>query len=399
MRKLLCLLFSLLLCTSLMLPAMAAETVFIPSAGLEITKAAMDGEDVLKCVTVTSVTEAKEKSTDISQEERDLLMELYDALSQGKMVLPLEGEYQYVEMLDLSFALASCRELEDHNHKADTLKNTDAALTVDFKLEIKNHDGLIVLTYIDEKWEIVDAVEIHDDDIVTVTFQDICPVLFLAPEGEGEGEAEYPANMTYFVPSITYKGGPAVEEATLNGEGVLDCVVVTTIEQAEEKTTDISQEERDLLLEIYEKLEEGTMELPLEKHHVIRELIDVSFKHDACRQDEEHGHKDEILAQEEVTLTVVFDLDVSKDAEVIVMAYVDEEWVAIESVENNGDGTVKCVFEEICPVAIAVEDAALSANPGTGDAAGSQLLPVIAVMCLSAVGIVALVVTKARKSN
>ena len=101
-----------------------------------------------------------------------------------------------------------------------------------------------------------------------------------------------------FVPSVTYKDGPGVKDATMNDEDVDDCVVVTTIEEAENKSTDISQDDRDLLLEVYEELKNGNMELPLEDGYVIRDLVDVSFEYEDCREIEEHGHKDEKLKEE-----------------------------------------------------------------------------------------------------
>lgn len=165
---------------------------------------------------------------------------------------------------------------------------------------------------------------------------------------------------TGFVPSITYKGGPGVDDAQMtdvNGvvmEGVDGCVVVTSIEQAREKKTDISQEDRDLLIEVYEKLEKGEMTLPIEDEYVIRDLVDVSFEYNDCRLKEDHGNKPAGLKQEGVVLTLKFDLGIEADANLTVMTYIDEEWTEIEKVTNNGDGTVTCVFEDICPVAFAV---------------------------------------------
>lgn len=397
MRKVICLLISLLLCVSMTLPAMADETRFIPSYGLEVEKAVMDEQDVKDCVVVTSVTEAKEKSTDISQEERDLLVEVYDALSAGTMALPVEGEYQFVELMDVSFALSACREKEEHEHKDTALKETGSTLTMDFVLEIENYSNLIVLTYIDEKWELVEQVAVNDNGILTVTFEDICPVLILAPEGEEQGEADSPAMQAEFVPSVGYKDSPAIEDATMDGQGVEECVVVTNIAQAKDKSTDISQEDRDLLLEVYEQLEDGTMTLPLEGDYVVRELVDVSFEYEDCRQIEEHGHKDENLKQEGVTLTVTFDMDIGAFDEVIVLVYVDGEWVPVKDVKNNGDGTVTCIFEDICPVAFIVENNASTGNPTTGDSFGSHMVFVIGMMMLCAAGVVVLLNIKARK--
>ena len=139
-----------------------------------------------------------------------------------------------------------------------------------------------------------------------------------------------------------------------------DCIVVTNVMQAEEKQTDISQETRDLLLDVYNQLVDGTMNLPIEESFSVRDLVDVSFAYEACELQEDHGNKAKILALPGITLSIDFDLGVDADEELVVMTYVDVDgemqWVEIESVTNNGDGTVTCVFEDICPVAFAVLD-------------------------------------------
>ena len=89
---------------------------------------------------------------------------------------------------------------------------------------------------------------------------------------------------TSFVPSITYKDGPGLTTGTLDGEDVTDCLVITSIKQATDKTTDITQAERDHLLDVYAKLKAGTMKLPLDENYVIRELVDVSFRQDGIMQ-------------------------------------------------------------------------------------------------------------------
>lgn len=141
---------------------------------------------------------------------------------------------------------------------------------------------------------------------------------------------------------------------------IADCIVVTSVVEAEEKTTDISQEARDLLLDIYDRMVNGDETLPIEESFSIRELVDVSFKYEACELLEDHGNKAEIVKLPGVTLNVSFDLGVDAEETVVVMTYVEVDgemkWVEIESVTNNGDGTVSCVFEDICPVAFAVLD-------------------------------------------
>lgn len=434
MKKIVATFLSVVLLLTLACPVFATESIFIPSNGMEVLRAEMENEDVKECVVVTSVPQAKEQSTDITQETRDLLVEVYDALSDGTMQLPVEGEFRYLELADVSFAENACIQVEDHgietpdeeNHKTkyELLHETDATLTVEFKLEIVPEGELIVLTYIDEEWEIVENVTDKGNGEVVCVFEDICPVVFIDRKGDGGSEpptevittepAEYPIATLNFVPSITYKDGLDITEAETNieiiggtswGTGIDECVVVTSIAQAIDKSTDISQDDRDLLLEVYEALAKGEMELPLKADYVIRDLVDISFEYDDCRCIEEHGHKDECLAEEGVTLTLTFAMDVPANAHVNVMAYVDGEWSAIKSVVNNGDGTVTCIFEDICPVAFVVNetsneaapDGTVQDGPYTGDVAGQHAWMWLVVMAVCVVGITVLLVVKRRK--
>lgn len=170
---------------------------------------------------------------------------------------------------------------------------------------------------------------------------------------------------TGFVPSITYKGGPRIGTGRIidnNNNGVAlqgmeevgTCVVVTTVEQAREKETDITQEDRDLLIEVYEKLEKGEMTLPIAEDHVIRDLVDISFLYNGCRIKADHGDKPVSLQEKDILLQLTLDLGIEANAKLMVMTYINGEWTEIESVENNGNGTVTCVFEDICPVAFVV---------------------------------------------
>lgn len=184
-----------------------------------------------------------------------------------------------------------------------------------------------------------------------------------------------------FVPSIGYKDGPEIDEAEMNQEDVTACLVVTSLLQAQDKKTDISQEDRDLLLEVYEKLKANKMELPLESEDlVIRELIDVSWREEDC-QEPGHPHK-EWLQQENTALTVTFKTNIPSDVEVVVLVYVNSEWVRVESVTQNSDNTLTCVFEDICPVAICVPSDANEPPAVTGDDMGRMLwLWVLLLVC------------------
>ena len=223
-----------------------------------------------------------------------------------------------------------------------------------------------------------------------------------------------------FVPSIGYKDGPESDSAILSPadpgfweENVDQCLVVSSISDAREKSTDITQEARNLLLDVYEKLEEAVMELPvLDENFVVRELVDVSFKQTPCIG-AEHLHEEE-LRKEGIVITIVFELGVKADEKVRVFSYHDGRWDEAESVTNNGDGTITCVLEHFCPVAFCVEvkeseeppvggdeeptDPPVdpSAPPATGDTVGEDLTLWIILMVISCAGIFFLLIFRRR---
>lgn len=400
MRKFICLMIALLMCVSLVLPAMAEDSTFIPSNGPEVKTAVMEGRDAAEKVIVTSVTEAKEQATEISQESRDLLVEVYDALSDGSMKLPVEDGFIYVELSDVTLT-----------------EELTADLTVEFEMIVQDEGDLQAFAYVDEEWKEVKSVSYDGVGIVTCVFEELCPVVFILRDGSSE-EVE-PTDIvagginssadpgSRFVPSITYKDGTEVTDVSINlvpgmgdafGEGIDECVVVTSIAQAKDKSTDISQEDRDLLLEVYEQLENGSMKLPLKGETVVKELVDISFEYEDCRLIEEHGHKDEVLKQEGVTLTVQFAMNLSQEENLAVLSYIDGQWVEVESTEINADGTVTCVFEDVCPVAFVLCEAAEDTSSDTAPWTGDVITTWVIVMVVCAAGLVAAVVfMKKRK--
>lgn len=396
MRKFICLMLALLMLASLVLPSLAAEdSTFIPSIAPEVKSAVMEGKDVAENVIVTSVTEAKEQSTEISQEQRDLLVEVYDALSDGSMKLPMEDGFIYVELS----AVAYNGELT-------------AELTVEYEKEVQDEGTLLAYVYSEEEWKSVKSVSYDAAGIITCVYEEVGPSAVILVNGSYEESAEPGISVDQidisedpsndFVPSITCKDGMESSDATINfapgtgtgtatAEGIDGCVVVTSIAQAKDKSTDISQEDRDLLLEVYEKLSDGSMKLPLKGETVIKELVDVSFEYEDCRLIEEHGHKDEILKQEGVTLTVKFPMNLSQEEKLVVVSYVDGQWVEVESTVN-ADGTVTCVFEDVCPVAFVLCEGAEEASEGSAPWTGDMITMWVIVMAVCAAGIVAVLV-------
>ena len=197
-----------------------------------------------------------------------------------------------------------------------------------------------------------------------------------------------------FVPSIGYKDGPEIIKGEQDEKDVTDCLIVTTIKEAEDKVTDITQYDRDLLLDVYDKLMKDEMRLPLENDYVIRDLVDVSYKYNDCRTAEGHGNKPEELKEEGVTVTITFDMGLCPREVLEVYVYIDGQWVAVENVVNNGDGTLTVEFEDICPVAFV--KTLCNAAP-TGDAARNQLGIFIGLMVVSAAAIVVILCLKGKK--
>ena len=208
-----------------------------------------------------------------------------------------------------------------------------------------------------------------------------------------------------FVPSISYKGAPTIVEITddqgkpaigtiTNGSGDVvghlyaDCLLITSIADAN-TSTNIPSDAKATLLSVYEQLNKGTMKLPYGKDvdagkMVIKDLFDVSW------QCEEHPAA---VEPKGVTVTLTFDMGVAADADVSVMTYKNGAWADIVSVKNNGDGTVTCVFEDFCPVAVSVPVPGTGPDD-TGDKADITLW--VTLLSVSAVAVVALVVLRRR---
>ena len=212
-----------------------------------------------------------------------------------------------------------------------------------------------------------------------------------------------------FVPSISYKGNPDVvkvstpsgteavavirdETGAITNYMPVDCMKFTPVATAA-GDAEIPAEAKALLMSVYADLKDGSVKLPYSsdvkaEDMVIRDLFDISF---LC----EHGHVAD-LAPEGVAIEMTFDLDIAKDAVVSVMTYKNNAWGEIAKVVNNGDGTITCTFESLCPVAISVLGEASESPKDTGDAVGRNMHMWIALMTVSAVAVVALVVARRK---
>lgn len=216
-----------------------------------------------------------------------------------------------------------------------------------------------------------------------------------------------------FTPSVTNKPAPEIvpvedpdgEPAIgviCNGDGeIIDyvyesCLIVTPVSQAK-TSTEIPDASRQVLLDVYGKLTSGEMTIPYEKHDsklntgnmVIRDLFDATF---VC---EEHPI---MLEPEGVTFVITFDIGVAADVDVYTMTYKNDQWDPIVSTVNNGDGTVTCTFEKLCPVEFSVKTAE-EPPVQTGDDSGKDLVLWGSIAAVAMVGIVVLTVVGVRSGK
>lgn len=134
------------------------------------------------------------------------------------------------------------------------------------------------------------------------------------------------------------------------------CLLLTPLADAVDEEKEVPEEVRELLLSVYEALTSGEMTVPYEKHGddvnpdemTMRNLFDIRF---TC---EEHAA---MMEQEGYTIEVSFELGIEKDVPVYSMVYGEEteDWEPVVSTENNGDGTINVVFDQLCVVEFSVK--------------------------------------------
>lgn len=185
-----------------------------------------------------------------------------------------------------------------------------------------------------------------------------------------------PAFAEGYVDSITAKPAPGIVD---NGNGTIGSVVddedkevdgiditdlvITALSDADELPEDAKEE----LLEVFSKIEDGTMEYPdwlkdLLGDIVVKDLFDVTAVSDRLKDYLEDGN----------SVQFTLDINIGPDDLVAVASYVDGEWINALECINNGDGTVTVTMSKICPVAVFVkgEGAPQPGEPVGGDGIG-----------------------------
>ena len=224
MKKLLACLFSLVLCFSSAAPVFADE--FVPSVSgggaPRIVYFEENGEKLVGyvvdtsgkklepvkagCLYVVSLEDAQDKDSKISDAARKQLLDLYDQFTKKEIKLSQElpalndlvadkfGEGNNADNMVVRDLF-----LADLSHKVckEELAKEGNTLDITFEMDVEKGTFLQVATYIDGEWQLVEkVVNNNEDDVkendgtVTVTFEDLCPVVFLVP-GEMAAEAGF----------------------------------------------------------------------------------------------------------------------------------------------------------------------------------------------------------------
>ena len=193
MRKLICLITVVLVCVSLVCPALAAED-FVPSIsykgtpdvvtvkdsnGADATGVVLNEEGEVTgyvyegCMTLTPVANTSDDAQ-VAPEVKEELDSLYQALTEGTMKLPYSDEVNAEDMVirDLFDVSWQC----SHGHAAE-LEPEGVTFEMTFDLGVDKDATVVVMTYKNNAWNEIAKVVNNGDGTVTCTFEHFCPVV------------------------------------------------------------------------------------------------------------------------------------------------------------------------------------------------------------------------------
>ena len=207
------------------------------------------------------------------------------------------------------------------------------------------------------------------------------------------------------VPVVDENGNPRPGYVLLpDGEKLYldeDCLIVTSVAEAD-ISVDIPKTAKDLLLWLYQQLMRGDMKMPYQLHNpkynsdsmTIRDMFDITF---LC------GDHPEALEDAGVVLVLTFaipGLQAGQDVSVMTYKEADGGWNDIEKIVNNGDGTVTCTFEHLCPVAFSVaNENGVTPPEQTGDTNTFGVWGIVALVSLGAIAALTYVYYRSTKKN
>ena len=222
MKRFFAIITVVMMCVSLMVPAMAAQE-FTPSvtnkpAPEVITAHILDEEgNVIKevdeeCLIITPVSEV-ETSTEIPEASRVILRDVYAKLLDGSMTIPYEKHNDNLDpskmvirdLFDATFVCTECPAL---------LEPEGVVLEIVFDLNIAAGVEVYTMTYKENEWNPIVSTVNNGDGTVTATFEKLCPV-------------EFSINTGTTPPSVT--GDQSVSLWGIIAIGALAAIVVLTV--------------------------------------------------------------------------------------------------------------------------------------------------------------------------
>ena len=205
MRKVICMLIVLLLCTSMVLPALAAEDGFVPSITYKpnpeiVPVVGEDGEEYIAvvhdgdgnildyvphgCLLITPVAHLWDEEIDVPDEIENLLQFVYESLNDGSMTIPYEKHEANLDpanmvIRDLFDARWTC---DEHPY---ALAPEGIVLDITFDLGVVADAQIFVQTYDEEtkEWSPIVKTVNNGDGTVTCTFEHLCAIEFSMPVG------------------------------------------------------------------------------------------------------------------------------------------------------------------------------------------------------------------------
>lgn len=203
MKKFIAILAVLMLCATMVLPVAAASNEFTPSVtnkpAPEIVPVVdpdgnpavgvicdADGQIISyvyeDCLIVTPISEAN-TDTEIPDSSRDVLLDVYNKLTSGKMTLPYEKHSSKLNagnmvIRDLFDAAFICSE------HPDILETEGVVLKITFDLNVEAGVDVYTMTYNNDAWNPIVSTVNNDDGTVTCIFEHLCPVEFSVQTAE-----------------------------------------------------------------------------------------------------------------------------------------------------------------------------------------------------------------------
>lgn len=211
MKKIVSAVLVLVMVLSVSALAFASEgTAFVPSIGAKpapdvlIAELLVDGKVVEEindhCLLITPVANAIKNEVDprLPETAKNLLVDVYEKLSNNTMKLPadvLENHFKLNpnsvvvrELVDISWV---CKEVNPTHAEKMVAENTQLRIT--FQMNgIKKGTKIGVMSYNDKDgiWESIADVSVTQDNMVTCTFDHLCPVVFVVDKSvDNTGDA------------------------------------------------------------------------------------------------------------------------------------------------------------------------------------------------------------------